>query len=140
MIKIGVIGAGAVSERYHLPGFQQCKGARVKALADINKKKAEELARRFAVESVYADWKEMIQKEELDASMRGVLKAKRSGIPVWKATDLDLDEGRIGLNGSPTQVIKIFTPEPPGKGEMLEGTVPEQAEALVAKLRETKVI
>ena len=67
MIKIGVIGAGAVSERQHLPGFQQCKGARVKALADINKKKAEGLARRFAVESVYADWKEMIQKEELDA-------------------------------------------------------------------------
>ena len=74
------------------------------------------------------------------SSMRGVLRAKKAQIPVWKATDLDLDKERIGLDGSPTQVIKIFTPEPPGKGEMLEGTVPEQVETLVSKLREAKVI
>lgn len=74
------------------------------------------------------------------ASMRGVLKAKKAEIPLWKAADIDLDEGRIGLDGSPTQVIKIFTPEPRGKGEMLEGSVPEQVEALVSKLREAKII
>ncbi len=74
------------------------------------------------------------------SSMRGVLKAKKAEIPVWKATDLDLDGGRIGLDGSPTQVIKIFTPEAPGKGELLEGSVPEQVEVLVTKLREAKII
>ena len=74
------------------------------------------------------------------ASMRGVLKAKKAEIPLWKAADLDLDEGRIGLDGSPTQVIKIFTPEPRGQGEVLEGSLPEQVEALVNKLREAKII
>ena len=67
MIKIGIIGAGAVSEQHQLPGFQKCKGTQVTALADINKKRAEKLARRFGVRSVYADWKKMIQKEDLDA-------------------------------------------------------------------------
>ncbi|NOX97468.1 MAG: electron transfer flavoprotein subunit beta/FixA family protein [Nitrospirae bacterium] len=74
------------------------------------------------------------------ASMRGVLKAKKAEIPLWKAADLDLDEDKIGLDGSPTQVIKIFTPEPRGKGEMLEGSIPEQVATLVNKLREAKVV
>ncbi|MCK4326818.1 electron transfer flavoprotein subunit beta/FixA family protein, partial [bacterium] len=88
--------------------------------------------------AVFMVTKEM--NEPRYSSMRGVLRAKKAQIPVWKATDLDLDKERIGLDGSPTQVIKIFTPEPPGKGELLEGTVPEQVEALVSKLREAKVI
>ena len=74
------------------------------------------------------------------ASMRGVLKAKKAEIPLRKAADLDLDKEKIGLDGSPTQVIKIFTPQPRGEGEMLEGSVPEQVEALVSKLREGKII
>jgi len=74
------------------------------------------------------------------ASMRGVLKAKKAEIPLWKAADLDLDEGRIGLDGSPTQVIKIFTPEPRGDGEILEGSIPEQVESLGNKLREAKIL
>lgn len=73
-------------------------------------------------------------------SMRGVLKAKKAKIPLWKAADLDLGEGRIGLDGSPTRVIKIFTPEPQGQGEVLKGNLFEQVEALVNRLQEAKII
>ncbi len=74
------------------------------------------------------------------ASMRGVLKAKKAEIALWKAADLGLDEKKVGLDGSPTQVIRIFTPLPRGKGEILEGSIPEQVELLVNKLREAKII
>ena len=73
-------------------------------------------------------------------SLKGKLKAKNAQIITWSAKDLEAEENRIGLEGSPTQVIKIFTPQSRGRGEMIEGTPPEQAAKLVEKLRETKII
>ena len=73
-------------------------------------------------------------------SLKGMLKAKKAGIPVWNIEKLGGDTGKFGLNGSPTQVIRIFTPKPRAGGEMLEGTVEEQVSTLIARLKETKLI
>ena len=73
-------------------------------------------------------------------SLKGLLSAKRKEILVWGADDLSLDRKRIGLEGSPTQVIKIFTPQPPPKGEILTGEIPEVADRLIEKLRERKIL
>ncbi len=73
-------------------------------------------------------------------SLKGKLKAKNAQIITWNTKDLEAEENRIGLEGSPTQVIKIFTPQPRGKGETIEGTPAEQAAKLVEKLRETKIV
>ena len=73
-------------------------------------------------------------------SLKGLLSAKRKEVLVWGADDLSLDRKRIGLEGSPTQVIKIFTPQPPPKGEILSGEIPEVADRLIEKLRERKIL
>lgn len=73
-------------------------------------------------------------------SLKGMMRAKKAEIPVWTADDIEADKSRVGLNGSPTQVIKIFTPQHRARGETLQGTVQEQVAALVARLRETKVV
>ncbi|MBA7620306.1 Caffeyl-CoA reductase-Etf complex subunit CarD [subsurface metagenome] len=73
-------------------------------------------------------------------SLKGKLKAKSAQIITWSTKDLEAEEDRIGLQGSPTQVIKIFTPQLRGKGEMIEGTPAEQTAKLVEKLRETKLV
>lgn len=72
-------------------------------------------------------------------SLKGLLSAKKKEVLVWSADDLTLDRKRIGLEGSPTWVIKIFTPEPPPKGEVLTGEMPEVADRLIEKLREREV-
>ena len=46
-------------------------------------------------------------------SLKGKLAAKKAEIPVLKAADIGADVQRLGLNGSPTQVMKIFTPPKP---------------------------
>ncbi len=46
-------------------------------------------------------------------SLKGKLAAKKAEIPVLKASDIQADVERLGLNGSPTQVMKIFTPARP---------------------------
>jgi len=72
-------------------------------------------------------------------SFKGKIKAKSATITTWGAKDLNADENNIGLKGSPTSVVKIFTPPPKGGGEVLSGSVDEAVEKLVTKLRDRKV-
>lgn len=78
--------------------------------------------------------------EPRHASLRGVLKAKKETIPIWKVNDLNIDMDRIGLSGSPTRVIKIFTPQRTTKHKRLEGSIENIAEELFKSLREEAVI
>ncbi|MFH1288053.1 MAG: electron transfer flavoprotein subunit beta/FixA family protein [bacterium] len=72
-------------------------------------------------------------------SLKGVLRAKKAVIPVWKKEDISCKDDKIGLNGSPTQVMKIFTPPVRTEREMLSGTPEEMSKTLVQKLKERKI-
>ncbi|MFH1479035.1 MAG: electron transfer flavoprotein subunit beta/FixA family protein [Candidatus Omnitrophota bacterium] len=69
-------------------------------------------------------------------SLKGKMKAKKAEIKKIEAKDLDLDPSLLGLNGSPTKVVKIFTPSPRKGGQMLEGEAVEVSEKLVNLLKE----
>ncbi|MBU1853233.1 MAG: electron transfer flavoprotein subunit beta/FixA family protein [Candidatus Omnitrophica bacterium] len=68
-------------------------------------------------------------------SLKGKMKAKSAGIKKWEAKDLDVDPDLIGLNGSPTKVVKIFTPPPRKGGQILQGDPEEVSEKLVDLLK-----
>jgi electron transfer flavoprotein beta subunit len=68
-------------------------------------------------------------------SLKGKIAARKAEIHKLVNADLDSDADRIGLNGSPTQVIKIFTPPKPTGGKILQGEVPETVAALIKELR-----
>ncbi len=72
-------------------------------------------------------------------SFKGKIKAKNAVIPVWGAKDINGQDGCMGQKGSPTSVIKIFTPPPKGGGEILQGSSDEMVDTLVKKLRDRKV-
>ncbi|MGO9308875.1 MAG: electron transfer flavoprotein subunit beta/FixA family protein [Spirochaetia bacterium] len=67
-------------------------------------------------------------------SLKGKLAAKKAEIPVLKAEDIGADVERLGLNGSPTQVMKIFTPPKPGGGKKFTGAPAETVGALLSEL------
>lgn len=69
-------------------------------------------------------------------SLKGRMKAKKTEIASWKAIDLDVEENRLGLTGSPTWVSKIFTPPPRPKGQMLEGDPEDTTTKLVDSLKD----
>lgn len=71
-------------------------------------------------------------------SLRGKKNARTAELTVWNASDLALDEKLIGLNGSPTQVVKIFSPDMQKTGEMYETSPEEAAEILYRRLKELK--
>lgn len=67
-------------------------------------------------------------------SLKGKLAARKKEIPVLKAVELGADAERFGLVGSPTQVMKIFTPPKPSGGKKFTGEPAETVGALLAEL------
>lgn len=68
-------------------------------------------------------------------SLKGIMRSKQAKITVWTHKDIEANLEHLGLNGSPTQVVKIFTPPPRGKGEMILGTTDEIVSSLVDILK-----
>jgi len=73
-------------------------------------------------------------------TVKGTARAYRTEIPVWTAADLDIDVKDVGLNGSPTLVKRIFTPQRRGQGEIIEGDSKNAVDLLVDKLMQAKII
>ncbi|HMM22380.1 MAG TPA: electron transfer flavoprotein subunit beta/FixA family protein [Selenomonadales bacterium] len=74
-------------------------------------------------------------------SVKGTMKANRAEIPVWTAADLTVEEGRLGLKGSPTQVRNIFTPPRRVQGVIIaRDTAREAVAELLQKLTEAKIV
>lgn len=67
-------------------------------------------------------------------SLKGMMKAKKAIVKVWTAEDINADTNLCGLKGSPTQVVKTFTPVHDIKSEILEGSPDEQAGRLADRL------
>lgn len=73
-------------------------------------------------------------------SLRGKMNAKKAKIPVWTAADLGAPEEKLGLQGSPTQVVKIFSPPHREGGQKWTGTSEELAEKLAEVLKELEIV
>ena len=69
-------------------------------------------------------------------SLKGKMAARKAEIVTWGAADIEADPDKLGLDGSPTKVVKIFTPPAREGGEMLEGEPNEIAILLADKLRD----
>ena len=52
-------------------------------------------------------------------TLKGKLKAKEIKIPIWGPQIIDAQDDCLGLNGSPTRVVKIFTQKISREGEKL---------------------
>lgn len=73
-------------------------------------------------------------------SLKGKIKARKAEIKTLSADDIEADETNIGLRGSPTEVVKVFTPEYNTESEVLEGSPQEQASTLISKLQEANIL
>lgn len=63
--RIGIIGCGAVTAKYHLPALQQVAGVQIVALADPQLVRTQELAAAFSVPLSVAEYRDML--EHVDA-------------------------------------------------------------------------
>ena len=65
-IRVGVIGAGMIGRRAHLPGYREA-GAQIVAVADLVGKRAAQAAEDFGATSWYEDYRELLSDSTIDA-------------------------------------------------------------------------
>lgn len=73
-------------------------------------------------------------------SLRGKMRAKNAAIPVWGPQEIGVDPREVGLNGSPTYVARIFSPERKGTAKVFRGEPEETVEQLFEELRGKKLL
>jgi len=77
-------------------------------------------------------------------TLRGKQKAKRMEIPTMGPDEMDVDAACLGLNGSPTRVVKIFRPKVARQCEKLPATdeqaIVAAADRLVEFLRQRDLL
>lgn len=69
-----------------------------------------------------------------------VQEALKKPYEVWTAADIGADPECIGLNGSPTQVNRIYPPPQREKGTILKGSAAELVEKLLTILKQENFI
>ena len=74
-------------------------------------------------------------------SVKGFIRSSRLQVTVWSAADIDAPADKIGLDGSCTQVVQVFSPEVTVQSEILEGDNEEElCDLLISKLQAAKVM
>jgi predicted dehydrogenase len=71
-IRFGIVGAGAIATRGHIPSLQRIPGAQVVAICDTNLERAQQAAAQFNVPNAFADYRELLAHPEVDAVTIGV--------------------------------------------------------------------
>ncbi|TES92561.1 MAG: electron transfer flavoprotein subunit beta/FixA family protein [Candidatus Cloacimonadota bacterium] len=69
-------------------------------------------------------------------TLRGKLIAKKIEIPVLSSQDIGADLEKIGLSGSPTQVIKVFSPEIKKESKIFSEDVENGVDKVAQALKE----
>jgi len=73
-------------------------------------------------------------------SLKASIRSKSIQIINYSADDIGLKENEVGLQGSATQVIKIFTPKRERQATIFSGGIDEQVEQLLNHLKKDRVI
>jgi electron transfer flavoprotein beta subunit len=74
-------------------------------------------------------------------SVRGIFDAVKKDIKVWSAKDIEVPLDTVGLDASPTNVFRSFTPVAKGKGKLIEAdTEKEAARKLLVELKTKHII
>jgi electron transfer flavoprotein alpha/beta subunit len=73
-------------------------------------------------------------------SLKDIMRARKAVITHWQANDLACDASRLGLDGSLTKVLKIFSPPARSCGEILTGEADQIVPTLVERIKEAIIV
>ena len=136
----GQVGPGVA---VHLAWAQAAYGAEIKELSD----------KKLTIKRLVEDGYEVCEvqlpavitvvkeiNEPRTPSLRGKMASKRYKPTMWTAADVEADPERLGLNGSPTRVVKIMTPPSRQGGAKIEGETDELVAAMFDTFKKLEVI
>lgn len=73
-------------------------------------------------------------------SLKGMMKAKKAQINLWKCCNVEGETCYFGQDGSPTRVVDVWTAQMQKEGRKVEGEPEVLADALVKELKNLGVM
>jgi predicted dehydrogenase len=70
-LRIGIIGAGQIARKRHLPGFAAIPGVRVHGVCNLHRESTARVAREFGIPKLYGSWENLVEDDEIDAIVIG---------------------------------------------------------------------
>ena len=65
-LRVGIIGAGGITQVSHIPGFQKIPDVEVAAVCDPNIAKAGAVAKQFGILKTFADYRKMLEEKDIN--------------------------------------------------------------------------
>ncbi len=65
-IKVGLVGAGAVTQVEYLPVIEQSKELKLVAVCESNREKVDVLSKRYYIGEIYTDYEQMLREANID--------------------------------------------------------------------------
>lgn len=66
-VRIAMIGAGAHASSVHYPSISSIEHAEITSVCDLDRERLKEIGEKYRIQRLYTDYREMLDKEELDA-------------------------------------------------------------------------
>src|SRR4051812_42716297 len=70
-LRIGIVGAGDIARKRHIPGFAAIPGVRIVGVCNQKRESAARVARDFNIPKIYGNWEHLIEDDEVDAVLIG---------------------------------------------------------------------
>lgn len=126
-LRVGLVGAGGIVRRKHLPGLQALPNVQVVAVCNSRPETAQQVAKEFNIPEVIDDWAEMLDRSDLDIIWIGTpphlhapiaISALEAGKHVFcqARMAMSLREGREMLAAAQArpQLVTMLCPPPHG--------------------------
>ena len=71
VLRIGIVGAGQITRKRHLPGFRAIPGVKVVGVCNLRRESSTRVAREFDIPKVFESWEHLVDSPEIDAVVIG---------------------------------------------------------------------
>ena len=102
VLRVGIVGAGANTRKFHIPGLQKQPGVEVVAVANRSRESGERAASEFGIPRVAGHWGEIIDDDGIDAVCIGTWPYMHAPVTIaaLEAGKHVLCEARMAMNAS----------------------------------------
>ena len=102
VLRVGIVGAGANTRKFHIPGLQKQPGVEVVAVANRSRESGQRAASEFGIPRVAGDWREIVEDDGIDAVCIGTWPYLHAPVTIaaLEAGKHVLCEARMAMNAS----------------------------------------
>ncbi|MPZ41854.1 MAG: hypothetical protein GEV05_00335 [Betaproteobacteria bacterium] len=115
-IRIGVVGAGANTRRYHIPNLKKIAGVEIASVVNRSRASSEQAAKEFAIPRVHDSWQALVNDAGVDAVVIGTWPYMHCPITLaaLAAGKHVLTEARIAMNATEARQMLAASCARPG--------------------------